>query len=862
MLMGTLSAFADILTGYVLVNGEKATAEYTKLTNSTVALGSGQNACISQYTQGRVTVPSTVVISGTTYTVTEISSMAFRLCTKMTFVEVSENVKRIGNFAFVGCKGLREVVLPASLETIGTGAFIDLPLKRVFCAGSTPATWEYNDVFKFHEGGISDEQSLYIGSSVRLTVPEDALETYQDALYSDETLGWTTPDGWGHFSSFNNDFKKNWRIYLPEDLEALREYLNGDAQGDEVERATVENDIDMTNRPTWTYGLSRWGTEPFTGIFDGQGHTIKGLNVINPDEPYIGLFNFFAGDTIRNLTLESCKFEGKGHVGSLAGAILSNPSRNKPTIIENVFSSSDVTGSEYIGGLVGSAVSAYYLELNINHCVFNGSVEWQPNSSYNEANCGMGGLVGLVRDANIKGCAVWGGARNLSNIHCGPFVGYTKLVAYTGDQRVTVEKSYQFDRNSDQLFPDYRPDINTDHIYLKNDVILAGRDTYKYYYSENDQSTLTYLKGNMYGFIMASSLGTDDWVYKYGERPLPYSFENLWPVEINVFTIRPQGLEPRTNGLSPVGTFPPEAWHSNIKQGDLRDFHYREFIASDIWFDDNVAPDYTSNPQILPIGNATITATDGVIYERELKAIHVGEKTQEVPVYETDGEGNILEDSEGNPIETGEYVELYDGEEYTPVGYSLYLPYDLTLSPFCKLYQPYKVTYDGGATIATFKEIKNKTAEAFKPYYVVVEQETEPLRTYTEEVCPPLTDTNAIDLGNFEFVGTNQKISNYTASKDKSYILQSDGKWHKVELQPSDNATAYIPAFRAYFRATGNGSSNTLSMAFADDSTTGITIQTIDADGTEHYYDLNGRRLPGKPSNGAYIYQGKKYLNK
>ena len=40
------------------------------------------------------------------------------------------------------------------------------------------------------------------------------------------------------------------------------------------------------------------------------------------------------------------------------------------------------------------------------------------------------------------------------------------------------------------------------------------------------------------------------------------------------------------------------------------------------------------------------------------------------------------------------------------------------------------------------------------------------------------------------------------------------------------------------------------------------TLKTIDADGTERYYDLNGRELPEKPAQGVYIHNGKKYVSK
>ena len=45
------------------------------------------------------------------------------------------------------------------------------------------------------------------------------------------------------------------------------------------------------------------------------------------------------------------------------------------------------------------------------------------------------------------------------------------------------------------------------------------------------------------------------------------------------------------------------------------------------------------------------------------------------------------------------------------------------------------------------------------------------------------------------------------------------------------------------------------------DGATGIvpTIRTIDRDGTENYFDLQGHRLNSKPNKGIYIENGKKY---
>lgn len=57
----------------------------------------------------------------------------------------------------------------------------------------------------------------------------------------------------------------------------------------------------------------------------------------------------------------------------------------------------------------------------------------------------------------------------------------------------------------------------------------------------------------------------------------------------------------------------------------------------------------------------------------------------------------------------------------------------------------------------------------------------------------------------------------------------------------------------------------TLPDEFAPDADdpTGIRplIRTVEADGTHRYYDLSGRRLPGKPQRGVYIDNGVKKIS-
>ena len=125
-LLPVLGMASSIVKGTVTLGGQVIEAEYI-IDETTAQLGSGYNACISQYATGNLVVPATITIEGTSYPVTSVAPLAFRLCNQLTRVTLPEGVTRVGEFAFVGCQAMQELVLPSTLATIGSGAFIDLP---------------------------------------------------------------------------------------------------------------------------------------------------------------------------------------------------------------------------------------------------------------------------------------------------------------------------------------------------------------------------------------------------------------------------------------------------------------------------------------------------------------------------------------------------------------------------------------------------------------------------------------------------------------------------------------------------------------------------------------------------------------
>ena len=107
----------------------------------------------------------------------------------------------------------------------------------------------------------------------------------------------------------------------------------------------LENDISLTAESWTPIGLST----PFSGVFDGNGHTVSGLRVSDASYRYTGLFGQVTG-TIKNLTVEG-SVSGSNYAGILVGY--------DKGAITNCFTSGTAqnTGSGLTGGLVGWSIT-------------------------------------------------------------------------------------------------------------------------------------------------------------------------------------------------------------------------------------------------------------------------------------------------------------------------------------------------------------------------------------------------------------------------------------------------------------------------------------------------------------------------
>ena len=214
-------------------------------------------------------------------------------------------------------------------------------------------------------------------------------------------------------------------ITTAQQLKQLADEVNA---GDSKSGKTVllMNDIDLSVYPNWSpIGTlnQNWSdvSRPFSGVFDGQNHTISNLTCTSATNGYAGLFGNFDG-TVQNLILRDAQITSESNAGavvsnnyggrvlncamlggsvkgkSIAGGVVSY---NRGTV-ENCYATGDVTSLSgswicYVGGVVGYN----YMNGTVQSCYAAGRVE-----SEKHAGGAVGGNYGTVQNCVALGQSV------------------------------------------------------------------------------------------------------------------------------------------------------------------------------------------------------------------------------------------------------------------------------------------------------------------------------------------------------------------------------------------------------------------------------------------------------------------------
>ena len=143
-----------------------------------------------------------------------------------------------------------------------------------------------------------------------------------------------------------------YQISTADGLKWFRDKVNRAKTSDETKIcAVLTADIDLNNEPWTPIGIgedTRKEDLPYSGTFDGNGHTISGLNV-NYGDKNGGLFCYVKSATIKNLTVAGSVTYSSGDGIAYGGIVGCADS----STIENCTNRCTVTGNWYAGGIVG-----------------------------------------------------------------------------------------------------------------------------------------------------------------------------------------------------------------------------------------------------------------------------------------------------------------------------------------------------------------------------------------------------------------------------------------------------------------------------------------------------------------------------
>lgn len=138
-------------------------------------------------------------------------------------------------------------------------------------------------------------------------------------------------------------------------------------------RCVLGSDVDASATRLWNNGAGFQpigsAATPFSGLFDGFGHTVKNLRINRPSEN-VGLFAYTEGAVLRNLNLLNVRFNGFSAAGLVYSAKDTRLQHNSVTGNVNakirIYDSSVSSRTSLAGGLVGINNFGWVIDNDVN----------------------------------------------------------------------------------------------------------------------------------------------------------------------------------------------------------------------------------------------------------------------------------------------------------------------------------------------------------------------------------------------------------------------------------------------------------------------------------------------------------------
>ena len=235
----------------------------------------------------------------------------------------------------------------------------------------------------------------------------------------------------------------SYTVYNADGLMNIAELVNG---GKTDINITLDKNIDLTGK-AWT-PIGTDYDNSYKGTFDGGGHTITGLTFTTNDE-FAGLFGWLnRAGTVKNVVMEGIQITSNHMFGCTGGVV-----GYSWGTIENCSVSGSVSGTDCVGGVVGSQKAGSIIGCSSSAtvkgthyvggvagekwgtmiaCYATGNVTLEIGSPKNLSG---GGVVGLNGGSRVLACYAIGNVNSkgssTGNVHIGGLFGdnYTVVTA-------------------------------------------------------------------------------------------------------------------------------------------------------------------------------------------------------------------------------------------------------------------------------------------------------------------------------------------------------------------------------------------------------------------------------------------------
>ena len=197
---------------------------------------------------------------------------------------------------------------------------------------------------------------------------------------------------------YTDDGQGNYTVTSAEGLMNVAELVNG---GKTDINITLDTDLDLTGKE-WT-PIGNYEKQ-YTGTFDGNGKTIKGLTFNQPETNNVGLIgNLGENGMVQDVKLDKVNIKANNNVGGIVGT-------NKGGSIIGCSVSGDISGVRQVGGVMGwftgnGIATACYHVGSVSGSEYVGGVAG--NSSY-------GSLTACYHVGNVTGSQYVGGVTGIA----------------------------------------------------------------------------------------------------------------------------------------------------------------------------------------------------------------------------------------------------------------------------------------------------------------------------------------------------------------------------------------------------------------------------------------------------------------